>query len=196
MHMVTADGLDLAALEVPHPRPFALRHVPDPAVASHGIPHVNNVAYVSWLDRAAELHADALGWTRAAMAADDLAWFVGRHEISYRAEAWPGDELLLLTWIRRVHRFTAEREVLVLRTAAADEAPGRPPARDRERDDAGAPAPPASPEVICRGLSTWVLVTLSTRRPRRHDAAMLEAFDPLLPVEAAPEPSPGAGVAP
>lgn len=191
MQPVPIDGLDLAALEVPHPRPFALRHVPGPAVASHGIPHVNNVAYVSWLDRAAELHADALGWTRAAMAEDDLAWFVGRHEITYRAEAWPGDELLLLTWVRRVHRFTAERAVLVVRTAAAEHAPGRPTLRTEADADADADA--ASPEVICRGLSTWVLVTLSTRRPRRHDAAMLTAFDPLLPADGASEASVGSG---
>lgn len=174
MHPVPLPPLDLDALEVCHPRPFALRHIPDASVASRGIPHVNNVAYVSWLDRAAELHADALGWTREAMVADDLSWFVGRHEITYRAEAWPGDELLLLTWIRRVERFTAEREVLVLRTAAATHAPGRPATAD-------APAPdPARPTVICRGLSTWVLVTLSNRRPRRHDAAMIAAFDPAL----------------
>jgi acyl-CoA thioester hydrolase len=172
MEPVPLPPLDLEDLEVPHPRPFALRHVPDASVASRGIPHVNNVAYVGWLDRAAELHADALGWTREAMAAEDLAWFVGRHEIEYRAEAWPGDELLLLTWIRRMHRVTAEREVLVLRTRAADAAPGRP--------DAAAPAAPdAAPVPICRGRSTWVLVTLSSRRPRRHDAAMIEAFAPL-----------------
>ena len=175
------DPATLRDLGVPHRRPFALRHRPDASMASPGIPHVNNLIFIAWMDRAADLHAASLGYTRNGMADADTAWFVGRHEISYHAEAWPGDELLVLTWIDRMHRFTAEREVLVVRTAAAADPPGRP---------AAVTDPPTPPgPVICRGRTSWVLVTLSTSRPRRHDAAMVAAFDPLHRGSPAPDPA-------
>ncbi len=181
------DAATLRGLGVPHPRPFAIRHRPDASLASPGIPHVNNLAFIAWMDRAADLHAAALGYTRDGMAERDTAWFVGRHEITYHAEAWPGDDLLVLTWIDRMHRFTAERGVLVVRTAAAADAPGRP--------EAAMEADPSPGRIICRGRTSWVLVTLSTRRPRRHDPAMLAAFEPLhrTPPASTPEPAASSG---
>lgn len=179
------DAATLRGLGVPHPRPFAIRHRPDASLASPGIPHVNNLAFIAWMDRAADLHAAALGYTRDGMAERDTAWFVGRHEITYHAEAWPGDDLLVLTWIDRMHRFTAERAVLVVRTAAAADATGRP--------ESVATPDPSPGRIIGRGRTSWVLVTLSTRRPRRHAPAMIEAFEPLHRTPPTPEAEPATG---
>lgn len=149
--------LDPADWDVPHAAPFAARIRPSAAEASRGIPHINNVVYVAWLDRVAELHADGLGWTRSAMVERDLAWFVGRHEVDYVAETWPGDELLAWTWIERAGRTTADRRTVVVRTGGSE----------------------AEPALVCRGRTTWVHVRLSTRRPVRQDPGLVAALDPL-----------------
>ena len=49
---------------IAHPRPFGLRLVPSADGVSREVAHINNVEYVRWIDRAAELHADSLD-TRA-----------------------------------------------------------------------------------------------------------------------------------
>lgn len=150
--MTPQPGLPVPAA-VPHPRPFRALLVPGSAGVSRAVPHVNNVEYVRWLDRAAELHADALGFTRAAMAAAGHMWFVARHEVDYRAEAFPGQELHLFTWVRTMGRSTSWRDTLVVR--AADGAP------------------------VCQASTCWALVDLASRRPARIPADVAAAFDPL-----------------
>ncbi|MBM4099614.1 MAG: acyl-CoA thioesterase [Planctomycetes bacterium] len=144
-----------AALAVPHPRPFALRLVAQPDTVSRAVAHVNNVEYVRWLDRAAELHADALGWTRARMADEGRMWFVARHEVDYRAEAFPGDELHVFTWVRTLGRSASWRDTEIVR------------ARDGGR--------------VCSASTCWAFVDLATRRPARVPPDMRAAFDPLEP---------------
>ena len=56
--------VDLSAWDVPHERPFVCDIVITPDQLSGTIEHVSNTEYVRWLDRAAELHADHLGYTR------------------------------------------------------------------------------------------------------------------------------------
>ena len=143
------------ALAVPHPRPFALRLVAQPDTVSRAVAHVNNVEYVRWLDRAAELHADALGWTRARMAAEGRMWFVARQEVDYRAEAFPGDELHVFTWVRTLGRSASWRDTEIVR------------ARDGGR--------------VCSASTCWAFVDLATRRPARVPPDMRAAFDPLEP---------------
>ena len=76
---------------IAHPRPFGLRLVPSADGVSREVAHINNVEYVRWIDRAAELHADSLGHTRELLLASGRMWFVARHEVDYRAEVFPGD---------------------------------------------------------------------------------------------------------
>jgi acyl-CoA thioester hydrolase len=141
------------AYSIPHPRPFLCDLRIGSAHVSRAVEHVSNVEYVRWLDRAAELHADSLGWTRSALLARGLMWFVARHEIDYLAEARPGDELVLATWVRSMERVKSWRDTLVAR--------------------------PADGAVVCRASTLWVLVDLATRRPTRIDAEMARAFEPL-----------------
>lgn len=150
--MRPAAGLPVPAL-VPHPRPFTLRLVPGHEGVSRLVPHVNNVEYVRWLDRAAELHADSLGWTRDRLLAEGRMWFVARHEVDYKSEAFPGEELHVFTWVRDMGRSASWRDTLV--TRAAD---GR---------------------VVCRAATCWAFVDLAARRPARIPADMATAFEPL-----------------
>ncbi|MHC5005639.1 MAG: acyl-CoA thioesterase [Planctomycetota bacterium] len=149
---LAAPGLDGA---VAHPRPFACSLVVHPGQMSRAVEHVSNVQFVAWLDRAAELHTDDLGFTRESMLADGIMWFVARHEIDYRAEAGPGDELLLLTWVRDLRRVKSWRDTVIVR--------------------------PADGQTVCRASTLWVLVDLDTRRPRRVPSEMIERLDPLEP---------------
>ncbi len=151
-------GADLAPYAVPHRSPFLCDLVIGPSAASRAIAHVSNTEYVRWLDRAAELHADHLGCTRQHLLDQGIMWFVARHEIDYLAEAWPGDELLLATWVRSMDRVKSWRDTLVV----------------RQGDGA----------VVCRAATLWVLVDLTTRRPTRIGADMARRFDPLEPPRA------------
>lgn len=144
-----------AALAIPHPRPFAMRLVAEADTVSRAVAHVNNVEYVRWIDRAAELHADALGWSRARMAGEGRMWFVARHEVDYRAEVFPGDELHLFTWVRTLGRSASWRDTEIVR------------ARDGAR--------------VCGASTCWAFVDLATRRPARVPTEMRAAFDPLEP---------------
>ena len=144
---------DLGRCEIPHPQPFVCDLRPGEADAGETIAHVANTEYLRWLDRAAQLHADELGYTRAWLLDRGVMWFVARHEIDYLAEVWPGDAMLLATWVRDMHRVRSWRDYVIYR--------------------------PADETVVCRAATLWVLVDLKTRRPTRIPAEMLEAFGPL-----------------
>lgn len=145
--------IDRPALGIPHARPFVCDIAVDQAQVSRAVPHVSNIEFVRWLDRAAELHADSLGYTRQAMLERNRMWFVARHEIDYLAEAWPHDELVIATWVRDMHKVKSWRDYVIARRG----------------DD----------RVICRAATLWVLVDLRTRRPTRIPAEMMQRFEPM-----------------
>jgi acyl-CoA thioester hydrolase len=99
------------------------------------------------------MHADSLGFTRAGMVADGHMWFVARHEVDYRGEAFPGQPLHVFTWVRTMGRSTSWRDTHIVR--AADNAP------------------------VCTASTLWAWVNLTTRRPARIPRHMAEAFHPL-----------------
>ena len=150
-----AQPADLSACDIPHPSPFLCDVRIDSTQVSRAIPHVSNIEYVRWLDRAAELHAEHLGFSRATMLDRGIMWFVARHEIDYAAEAWPGDDLIVATWVRTMERIKSWRDTLIVRRAGMT--------------------------TVCRAATLWVLVDLETRRPTRIDADMARRFDPLTP---------------
>jgi acyl-CoA thioester hydrolase len=139
----------------PHPRPFVCRIQAGSAQASRAVEHVSNIEYLRWLDRAAELHCDTAGYRRADLLGMGVMWFVARHEIDYRAEAIPGDELLLLTWVRDVRRAKSWRDSVIVR--------------------------PSDRVTITCAATLWVLVDLATRRPISAPDAMSDRLDPLRP---------------
>jgi acyl-CoA thioester hydrolase len=153
-------GIPPAGL-VPHERPFAAALRVGEEHTSSVIPHVSNVQFVRWLDRAAELHGEAAGYGRQRLLSDGCMWFVARHEIDYRAEAHPGEELTVLTWVRDIAHVKSWRESVILR--------------------------PADETVVCRAATLWVLVDLASRRPRRVPPWMRRVLDPLTPPEAVSE---------
>jgi acyl-CoA thioester hydrolase len=148
-----ATVFDAAAWDIPHQAPFLCQLHVDHSLVSRAVPHVNNIGFVQWVDRVAELHADSLGYTRKDLLGRGVMWFVVRHEIDYLAEAWPDDRVVFATWVRTMHRVKSWRDTLVLR--------------------------PADQTVLCRAATLWVLVDLKSRRPLRHDSEMIASFAPL-----------------
>jgi len=141
---------------VPHPRPFVLETIVDRSDLSDLVPHMNNVRSLHWVDRAAEAHADAMGMSRPALLESELMWFVGRHELEYRAECFEGERLFVCTWVRNAVGARSWRDTVILRPDA----------------DRGA-------HLAVRAATLWVLVDLTTRKPRRIPSSMLAGLDPL-----------------
>jgi acyl-CoA thioester hydrolase len=149
------DAIDLSFWNIPHMRPFVCDIRIEPSQVSGVVAHVSNVEYVRWLDRAAELHADSLGYSRRWLMDTGLMWFVARHEIDYLAEVGPHDELVIATWVRDMRKVKSWRDYVIAR--------------------------PEDQTVVCRAATLWVLVGLDTRRPQRIPADMAARFSPLLP---------------
>lgn len=71
--------------------------------------HVNNAAYLIWVQHAAWMH-----WTKlAGDAAGKYAWVVRRHEIDYLTPALPGMEIQAMTWVGETDGLTSIRYVRI-----------------------------------------------------------------------------------
>ncbi|MCW9050028.1 MAG: acyl-CoA thioesterase, partial [Deltaproteobacteria bacterium] len=55
--------------------------------------HVNNVAYVQWMQDVATMHSDAQGCTRELYLSLNSSWIVRSHQIEYLRPAFAGDEI-------------------------------------------------------------------------------------------------------
>ncbi|HEU6449708.1 MAG TPA: thioesterase family protein [Verrucomicrobiae bacterium] len=100
--------------------------------------HVNNVAYVQWLQDAAERHAGSTGCIRLTLALG-AAWVVRSHYIEYLAPAFAGDTLTMQTWVVNFQKVRSLRKYKIIR--AFDKA------------------------VIARAETEWVFVNSKTGRP-------------------------------
>ena len=72
--------------------------------------HVNNVEYVQWVQDVAEEHWE----TRAsAEQKSSVIWVVVKHEISYKKEAFLGENISLQTYVGDVTHVTSVRHVII-----------------------------------------------------------------------------------
>jgi acyl-CoA thioester hydrolase len=103
--------------------------------------HVNNVAFVRYVQDAAAAH-----WLSLALAEMQQAfvWVVRRHEIEYLKPGQPGDELLVRTWVEEPSGATWDRFTEITR--------------------------PADGQLLVTARTVWVLLDAATGRPRRVDA--------------------------
>lgn len=115
--------------------------------------HVNNVAYVQWMQDAASRHSDSAGCARATRDAG-AAWVARTHFIEYLRPAVLGDRIALLTWVSNFRRASSLRKYKFLR--------------------------PADGAIISRGETEWVFVDVKTGRPRNIPEHVLRTFDVVL----------------
>ncbi len=132
---------------------FVQRFVVEPEQLSTLVPHLNNVEIVRWIDRVAEAHLDHAGWPRRTLAADGVMWFVARHEIDYRGEAFANDAISAITWVESYGRTTCLRATRLV--------------RDRDA------------RLLVAARTRWAHVDLSSRRPTRIPEAVLRAVPAL-----------------
>jgi acyl-CoA thioester hydrolase len=68
--------------------------------------HVNNVVFVQWIQDVAVAH-----WQHAASsdAQENFTWYLLRHEIDYKQQAFEGDEITAATWVGTATKVTCER---------------------------------------------------------------------------------------
>jgi acyl-CoA thioester hydrolase len=112
--------------------------------------HVNNVAYVQWMQDAALQHSAATGCTRMTEAIG-ATWVARMHRIEYLSPAFAGDVLTVLTWVADFRKVRSLRGYKFVR--AADQ------------------------KVLAQGETEWVLVDASTGRPRGIPNEMAALFE-------------------
>ena len=150
----------IAIPDCEHPAPFQCNIEILPHQSSNEVDHVNNIEYIRWIDKAAQLHCDATGWDRNKLLSHNIMWFVARHEIDYRAEATSQDTLLLSTWVEDVRRVKSWRSSVITRMGS-------------------------DPTVVCTCRTLWVLVDLESRRPIAVPEQMAEDLQPITPARIA-----------
>ena len=101
--------------------------------------HVNNVAYIQWLQDAAVRHARESGCMAATTAAG-ASWVVRSHYIEYLAPAFAGDTLTVLTWVVNFQKVRSLRKYKIIRVA--------------------------DQTVVARAQTDWVFVNAKTGRPQ------------------------------
>ena len=112
--------------------------------------HVNNVAYVQWMQDAAIQHSAATGCTRMT-AAIGATWVARMHRIEYLSPAFAGEAITVLTWVADFRRVRSLRRYRFIR--AADQ------------------------RVLAQGETDWVLVDVATGRPRAIPREMASLFE-------------------
>jgi acyl-CoA thioester hydrolase len=107
--------------------------VPQNVIDENG--HVNNVAYIQWMQEATIQHGESVEYKPA----ENTGWFVREHRIEYLLPAFSGDEIEVRTWIAEWKRVRLHRRYEFTR-----------------RSDG---------KVVARGETDWVHVDLKTGRP-------------------------------
>jgi acyl-CoA thioester hydrolase len=100
--------------------------------------HVNNVAYVQWMQDIAVEHYASIGGIEAQ--GQDGTWFVREHKIEYLLPAFAGEEIEIKTWVENIRRVRSLRKYEFVRKSD-----GR---------------------TLVRGETDWVFVDAKTGAPR------------------------------
>jgi len=135
------------------PRGIYARRFPVPAAAIDVNGHVNNLAYVAWMQDVAIEHSAAAGWPLERYRAIAAAWVVRSHFVEYLRPLFLGDPLAVYTWVPRFDQRAAPRKYLFTRESDGREA--------------------------ARAETAWVFVDLGTGKRRPLPPELISAFQPI-----------------
>jgi acyl-CoA thioester hydrolase len=125
--------------------------VPDEAIDVQG--HVNNLAYVGWMQDVAIEHSTSAGWSMQRYLELGAGWVVRSHFVEYFRPAFADQAISIHTWVPRFDQRSTPRRYLFV--------------RDDDR-------------VVLAGAETiWVFVDLTTGRRRPIPPELLAAFEPM-----------------
>ena len=111
--------------------------IPANAIDENG--HVNNVAYVQWMQDIAVEHYESIGGTDP-MQLLGATWVVREHRIEYLLPAFAGEEIEIKTWVENIRRVRSLRKYEFIRKTDG--------------------------KTLVRGETDWVFVDLQTGAPR------------------------------
>jgi acyl-CoA thioester hydrolase len=110
--------------------------VPPSVIDENG--HVNNVAYVQWMQDIAIEHYSSLGGLEAQKPFG--TWFARKHLVEYFVPAVEGEEIEIRTWVENVLRVRSVRRYEFVRRQAG--------------------------ELLVKGETEWVFVDTKSGKPR------------------------------
>jgi len=122
--------------------------VPENAIDENG--HVNNVAYVQWMQDAAIRHPEAVTEYEPA---ENTTWYAREHRIEYLLPVFLGEELEVRTWLSEIKRVRAHRKYEFIRKSDG--------------------------KVVVRGETDWVYVDAKSGKPIAIPAEVGKLF-PVL----------------
>jgi len=120
--------------------------IPQTAIDENG--HVNNVAYVQWMQDIAVEHYAAIGGIEAQ--GPDASWFIREHRIEYLLPAFAGEEIEVRTWVENIRRVRSLRKYEFVRKSDG--------------------------KVLVKGETDWVFVDIKTGAPRPIPEAVSKVF--------------------
>src|SRR5690348_15317697 len=100
--------------------------------------HVNNVAYVKWMQDIAVEHYSSLGGIEAQ--GPDSTWVVREHRIEYLLPAFEGEDIEIRTWVENIRRVRSLRKYEFVRKSDG--------------------------KLLVKGETDWVFVDVKTGAPR------------------------------
>lgn len=110
--------------------------------------HVNNVAYVQWMQDVAVEHYLSIGGMDAQGA--DATWVVREHRVEYLLPAFAGEEIEIRTWVENIRRVRSLRKYEFTRKADG--------------------------KTLVKGETDWVFVEVKTGRPREIPNEVIKIF--------------------
>jgi acyl-CoA thioester hydrolase len=120
--------------------------------------HVHNAQYFTYIEEAGIQVGEAFGWPIQRILDDGYAWVIRKAGIESRLQARMGDELTITTYLSDVRRASVIRNYFI-----------------RQADNQ---------ELVARAYLQWAMVDLTTGRPIRLPAQIMEDFAPNIAGEA------------
>lgn len=131
--------------------------IADDAIDANG--HVNNVAYVQWMQDIAIAHSDTQGCDAAKYNELDSTWIIRSHHIKYSQPAFAGDQIEVFTWVADIKSTSSLRKTKFIRSS--------------------------DQTVLATAETRWVYVDRKTGKPKLIDKEVKEAFT-IVPVDEEP----------
>ena len=107
--------------------------IPESVIDENG--HVNNIAFVQWMQEAAIRHGEALDYKQP----ENTGWFVREHRVEYLLPAFLGEELEVRAWLSEIKRVRLHRRYEFIRKSDG--------------------------KVVVKGETDWVYVDATSGRP-------------------------------
>jgi acyl-CoA thioester hydrolase len=121
--------------------------IPETVIDENG--HVNNVAYVQWMQDIAVEHYSSIGGIEAQ--GPESTWVVREHKVEYLLPAFAGEEVEIKTWVENMRRVRSLRRYEFIRTSDG--------------------------KTLVKGETDWVFVDVKTGAPRAIPDQVARVFE-------------------